>query len=188
MKKKVSYKLWLGYLKVYCVSVSPHTGGSVLLQTIVVLLKFTQYVRLVVKLRSAHDKMIVSVSLLALTVMAVVTDYDIVSGMMYMYEGLTKYCQGSILCPYTIEPSFHSNHYLTLHHSVVVMCCSWDGQCCWGITRRWGTSKIRWELIICWKGSIDSPTVGYSIRIQTLKHCVHTFSLHHRHWLYCKLG
>ncbi len=85
MKKKVSYKLWLGYLKVYCVSVSPHNESSALLQTIVVvvLLKFTQYVRLVVKLRSAHDKMIVSVSLLALTVMAVVinVDYDIVSGM-----------------------------------------------------------------------------------------------------------
>ena len=172
----------------YCVSVSPHTGGSVLLQTIVILLRFTQYVRLVVKLRSAHEKMIVSVSLLALTVMAVVTDYDIVSGMMYMYEGLTKYCQGSILCIIDVNLSFHSNPCLTLHHSVVVMCCGWDGQCCWNNTRRLGTSNIRWELIFCWECSIDSPTVVYSTKIQTLKHYVHTFGLHHRHWLYRKLG
>ncbi len=38
----------------------------------------TVYMRLVVKLKSAHDKMITSVSLLALTVMAVVIDYGIV--------------------------------------------------------------------------------------------------------------
>ncbi len=84
-----------------------------------------------------------------------------VSGMVYMHKGLTKYRQGSILGQ--PEPSFNS----TQHHSIVVMCCGWDGQCCWGITRCLGTSNVRWVLAFCWKGSIDSPTVVYSTKIQT---------------------
>ncbi len=60
MKKYQSHTPWLRYLKVYCVSVSPHTelSETVLLESIVTLSKFTQKVRLVVNLRLFHVKMI----------------------------------------------------------------------------------------------------------------------------------